>query len=719
MSSSTPDPAPRKSTPRATVLDVAHAAGVSVEAVLRVLNGQSDNDSTTLGIVSRAIADLGFVVTADTPGIIFDAVGIDLGTTRSAVSFVDQTGRTEMLRNADDEVFTPSVVFFEDDTRIVGREAVRRAAESPNQVVVEAKRDIGMDYLAEPICGQQVPPEAVQACILRTLRNDIKKQVGDNYAAVVTVPAYFDESRRTATIDSAKIAELNILDIVNEPTAAALAFGERLGYLTEKGQAKTNLHLMVYDLGGGTFDVTIVHLQPQKITTLATGGDMRLGGHDWDQRMVELIIRKLRIESEWSPNSPLGVEVRRRAVEAKHTLSTRQEVTVEFRIGETIHRCAITRDEFEDFTEDLLDRTSFTMRQVLSEANLKWSDLGRVLLVGGCTRMPMIHRLIETISGKPPDTVVNPDEAVARGAAIFAQHLLCKRGDSTAIDELTITDVNSHSLGIEGINMQTGRKENTHIIHRNTPLPHVVSRQFVTKMDDQQSVVIQVLEGESQTLDGCVPLGRAVIRNLPSGLKKGHPINVDYVYNTNGRLEVRGYIAGIGTDAVIELKRTKELSSQRLAAWRQIVCKSGGFSDFEAVLEATMSTPPATDDESIALTEEATVPEATVIDPTTAAAVDHGAPPEAARTLQDTMAPKQETTWEPSSATPIQRKKKSTGVGGVGIQVLGHVLFSGLGLIIGYYLLVFIRPDANFLNLSLPGMPAPVEVEQPLDPTAK
>lgn len=648
-------------------------------------------------------------------------IGIDLGTTRSAVSYIDESGRTAMVRNADDDVFTPSVVFFEDDSRIVGREAVRRAIQSPSQVAIEAKRHVGLEFLGDEICGKKVPPEAVQGCVLRSLRGDILRKLGSQYSAVVTVPAYFDETRRTATVNAAKIAELKLLDIVNEPTAAALAFGEKLGYLDESGAARTDLHVLVYDLGGGTFDVTIVRLEPQKITTVATGGDMRLGGFDWDKRLVELIAEKLKLDVNPDDlnSSELGVELRRLSIEAKHTLSNRARATVEFRLNGRDDHCTIDRQEFESRTRSLLERTSFTTRQTLSEANLTWTDINRVLLVGGSTRMPMVRELVEMIAGKSPDVVVNPDEAVARGAAIFARHTLAKAGFATSGGELTITDVNAHSLGIEGINTATGRKENTHVIPRNTPLPHVVTKKFVTKTDDQTSVVISVLEGEGRSLEGCLPLGRAVIRNLPRGLKKGHPIRVEYSYNTSGRLSVRGRVDGFGDDAIIELHRTRELSSGRLAAWKRVVCKDGGFSDFEAVLDNVLHDLHEEGFPEEDLCDEAPpddLPVAKPIGPEGPAATPYGAPLAAAVELHQHLdgpssqpavaVPVAEEPKAALKATPIRsgRAVRSKQKAKLLIQVAGHLVFSILGLFIGYWLLVWIRPDSNFLNLPLPGL---------------
>jgi hypothetical protein len=337
--------------------------------------------------------------------------------------------------------------------------------------------------------------------------------------------------------------------------------------------------------------------------------------------------------------------------------------------------------------------------------------------------MPIIGKVVHQLTGIEPEVSVNPDEAVARGAAIFAQHHLTKQGHPTAAGELTITDVNAHTLGIEGIDMGTGQKVNTHIIPRNTPLPHVVKRKFVTKKDDQTSVVILVREGQSESVDGAIPLGRAVIRNLPEGLLAGHPINVEYSYNSNGRLAVVASVPGQGEEAVIELKRTRDFSDLRLAAWKQVVCNDGGYEAFEAVLNEFPQDDSADDLGHIMNVLEEPIPEWTETDE---AALDFGAPPVAADMLKQARSgnfspppttPNSSNDSAPQlKPRPIRRRRKSSLM--AWIFGLGHIVASILGVAIGYYLLVYIRPEANFLNLDLPGLP-PAAATTPDDGSAQ
>ncbi|HEX5106552.1 MAG TPA: Hsp70 family protein, partial [Pirellulaceae bacterium] len=483
-------------------------------------------------------------------------VGIDLGTTHSAIARLDQTGRTVMVPNVDGLFLTPSVVLFDDAGIVVGREALKAIPVAAGRIARWVKRDMGSPSYSQPIGGHFLPPEAIQACILGQLRTDIERQLGTAYAPVITVPAFFDEPRRRATAEAAAMAGIPLLDIVNEPTAAALAFGEQLGYLDATGDAAEPLKLLVYDLGGGTFDVTIVDLRPGQIRALATDGDSMLGGYDWDRRLADFAAEEfLRTYGTDPRQDPLGLhQLLLSAEQAKLALSARQHATIRVTHNGKTREVPMTRESFEERTSDLLYRTSMTSRQVLASAGLRWSDLDRVLLVGGSTRMPMVRRMLLDLTGREPHGEVNPDEAVARGAAIYAGHLLRKRqpaapaaavsGAAPQPRQLEVTNVSAHSLGIDGYNVSLARRCNTVLIPRNSPLPARISRKFVTRKIGQHSIVVQVLEGESSRPEDCTRVGRLVIRNLPPGLPAGTPVKVTYEYGANGRLNVTAQLSG-------------------------------------------------------------------------------------------------------------------------------------------------------------------------------
>ena len=251
----------------------------------------------------------------------------------------------------------------------------------------------------------------------------------------------------------------------------------------------------------------------------------------------------------------------------------------------------IIREKFEELTADLLERTAYTIRQLLSAGGLQWNQISRLLLVGGSTRMPMVARMLQQLTGLIPDRTVNPDEAVARGAAIYANYLLASKEQGGPGAGFKVTNVNSHSLGIEGIEPETLRKINVILIPRNTPLPAKATERFMTKSEGQRSIVIRVLEGESRIPGECTAIGRTVLRDLPSGLPKGWPIEVTYEYGANGRLTVQGVVPGTHRQAVLDLERDVGLSNEGISRWKKAVGTSGGFDAFEGMLQEVLNLP--------------------------------------------------------------------------------------------------------------------------------
>jgi molecular chaperone DnaK len=513
------------------------------------------------------------------------AVGIDLGTSNSAVAWVNDSGRTEMVSNSEGDILTPSVVLFEDTEVIVGKEAKNAASVKPDRVAQWVKRDMGAPVYSRPIRGEYLPPEVIQACILRKLKADAIRALGSDIGAVITVPAYFDELRRKATADAGEMAGLNVLDIVNEPTAAALGFGEITGYLGGPGGTQPTMNVMVYDLGGGTFDATLLRLAPGDIRTLATDGDVQLGGHDWDSRLLNYVADSFQRLHGLDPRQEPAALNRLYSmiVEAKHTLSARNRASIRVDYQGRAGEILVTREQFEEITADLLERTAYTSRQLLAAAGLQWPDVSRVLLVGGSTRMPMVANVLQQVTGIGPERTVNPDEAVARGAAVYAHHLL--QGQAGGQSTFQVTNVNAHSLGVEGIDQGTLRKTNVILIPRNTPLPARFQETFATKVDNQQSIVVQVLEGESSLPSECTAIGRTVIRNLPPGLPKGWPVEVAFQYGANGRLTVRAVVPGTQSETVLEVERDTGLTHAGVSGWKQAVSALGPFAGFVSMTD--------------------------------------------------------------------------------------------------------------------------------------
>ncbi len=501
------------------------------------------------------------------------AVGIDLGTTFSVASKLDEHGRPITLANAEGDRVTPSVVLFDGQDVIVGKEALKAMATEADQVAECSKRDVGHRVFHKIFEGRQYPPEVIEAWILNKLRTDAAGQIGQFSKVVITVPAYFDEVRRKATQDAGYMAGLDVLDIINEPTAAAVSFGFQQGFLDPKGSSNAPQRILVYDLGGGTFDVTVMDIRGTEFTALATDGDVRLGGYDWDQRLVDLVaesfIREHYVDPREDPGAAgklwLGCE------DAKRTLSVRGKAVVACDCQGYSSRVEITKRQFEEATQDLLDRTRFTAEQTLKAAGLGWDDIERVLLVGGSTRMPMVRDMLQQISGKAPDASVAADEAVSHGAALRAGLLLAEsQGKPSAF---SIKNVNSHSLGVVGTDRLTKRRRNGILIPRNTTLPVTAKRTFRTSKAGQKSILVQIVEGESPSADDCTEIGKCTVRKLPPKLPAHSQIDVLFHYEPNGRLKVKVTVPETNRQVKTEIVRENSLSKEHMDGWRQYICQ--------------------------------------------------------------------------------------------------------------------------------------------------
>jgi molecular chaperone DnaK len=513
-----------------------------------------------------------FLLRANMPSTI--PIGIDLGTTFSVVAYLDGTGRPGTIPNSEGDLITPSVVLLDGTSAVVGKEAVKAAGMEPDKIADFAKRDMGSMFYSKKVNGEQLPPEVLQSLILEKLKKDAELKLGPIDKAVVTVPAFFNEPRRKATQDAAQLAGLQILDIINEPTAAAIAFGYQVGFLDSKGEARQKETILVYDLGGGTFDVTVMEIDGTDFTALATGGDVFLGGIDWDRRLADHIADKFREKHHgFDPRQDsAGIQrLLREAEDAKRTLSARDQVTITFEhVGQGI-RLPITRVEFEEMTADLLERTRFTIRSVLKEAGLRWSDLTRLLLVGGSSRMPMVQRLLEEESGMKVDRSLSPDEAVAHGAALYAG-LLIARGtpEAKAVKPaMRVRNVSSHDLGVLSKDPETGRPLNSVIIPRNTVLPITKGKRYRTAKKGQKNIVINVIEGGDSAGRNSTPIGRCTIRELPPDLPAGTIVDVFFTYGENGRLQVEGRLPELGKKAMLSIVRATGLNDAKLNEWGQ------------------------------------------------------------------------------------------------------------------------------------------------------
>lgn len=487
-------------------------------------------------------------------------IGIDLGTTYCAVAYVNKHGQVEIIPNREGERTTPSVVLFDEGVPLVGSIAKRSAVANPDNVVQFVKRKMG-DPTWEFLTDQEetYKPEEISAIILKRLKEDAESFLGEEVRdAVITVPAYFDDAKRKATQDAGQIAGLNVLRIINEPTAAALAYGLDKG---EKGQT-----ILVYDLGGGTFDVTIFKINKSTIDVIATHGDRSLGGFDWDNEIMKYLNEEFQKQggSNLFQDTTLLQDLRDKAETLKKTLSTKKQGKVFlFANGKNVS-LQLTLEKFQEITEDLLEKTSILMELVLEDAKLKWIDIDKTLLVGGSTKMLAVADLVEKVTGRKPSREVHPDEAVAIGAALQGALLQIKRGNSdlvelnekdsnnsatatTALKELSqidIKDVNSHSMGIIALDsdlFDKGIKKeiNSIVLEKNTTIPCSKSSPFRTTVNNQTQLSVRVTEGEVQDPSKVAIIGETVLNLTPRPI--GSPIEFSFEYNEDGIVHVKAY----------------------------------------------------------------------------------------------------------------------------------------------------------------------------------
>lgn len=505
------------------------------------------------------------------------AIGIDLGTTNTIVAVVNSAGNTEVLRTQEGESLIPSVVLLSDERAVVGREAELRGRAQPDRLAACVKQQLGQPYYNQRLGGESFPPEALEACILHAVKRQwFAQEEAPN--VVIAVPAHFRESQRHAVSMAAEMAGLNLLDLVDEPVAAALAFAEHtpmLGAFPAVAAAPPQF-VLVYDLGGYTFEASVLRVSPGKVELVASVRDSRLGGHDWDLRLADFLAEPFVRKGLGDPrNNPQLLDVLlQRAAQMKLSLSMRSHTAQHLSLTGQAHQFKLTREEFERMTDELVERTIKLCEQAMGEAQATWPDVRKVLLVGGATRMPMIRQRLTEFSGRPPADQVSPDEAVARGAALYAAALHQGRG---APPTLQVSTVSTHSLGIGGADQGTGRRINKILIPKGTPLPATVTREFVSGINSGHAVVFNVLEGENRDPAKCVTIGRVVLRDLPADMSEQWPIEVTYSYSATGRLTVQARVRY--TDRHVELVavRVGGVSQFHVARWKEAITAQGGM----------------------------------------------------------------------------------------------------------------------------------------------
>lgn len=507
-------------------------------------------------------------------------VGIDLGTTFCAIATLDERGNAVTLPNLEGEMLTPSAVLLDGQGgAVVGQAARDVALEQPENVALLIKRWMGHPRFGPKVAGQEFRPETLSAILLRKLVDDAQRRIGAVSKAVITVPAYFDDTRRKATKDAGRIAGLDVLDILDEPTAAALAYSFQsahnpLSLRPDDGLPVQEQTVLVYDLGGGTFDVTLVKLSQHRFESLAIEGDVRLGGKDWDDRIVDWMagkfLEKHGEDPRTDPHSLIALQSS--AERAKRTLSKLPQATLTATHAGKVLTLPLTRAEFETITRDLLTRTRLTTQEVMRRAKASWDQVNRILLVGGSTHMPMTGQMLAELSGKSPDNSLAVSEVVARGAAIHAGIVAARlRAASGQMEEderlaglgdIVEINVNSHSLGIE---IRRGEeRQNDILIPKNTQLPTSATRIYRTVSENQNRVRVKVLQGDAPQAEACISIGECWIEGLPPNLPKLTPVQVRCGVASNGLIEVTAQEMKSGKQARTEIHRASGLSEEEI-----------------------------------------------------------------------------------------------------------------------------------------------------------
>ncbi|MCI7125594.1 MAG: molecular chaperone DnaK [Agathobaculum sp.] len=479
-------------------------------------------------------------------------IGIDLGTTNSCVS-VMEGGEAVVIPNAEGARTTPSVVAFsKDGERMVGQVAKRQAVTNADRTIISIKRHMGTDYRVD-IDGKPYSPQEISAMILQKLKADAEAYLGQPVTqAVITVPAYFSDSQRQATKDAGKIAGLEVLRIINEPTAAALAYGV---------DKETEQKVMVYDLGGGTFDVSILDIGDGVLEVLATAGDTHLGGDDFDQRIIDWMVSEFKKSNgvDLSTDKMAMQRLKEAAEKAKIELSGMAQTSINQpyitadATGPKHLELTLTRAKFNELTADLVERTMGPVRQAMSDAGLSASDLAKVLLVGGSTRIPAVQEAVKGITGKEGFKGINPDECVAIGASIQGGVL------GGEVKDVLLLDVTPLSLGIE-----TQGGVCTRLIERNTTIPTKKSQIFSTAADNQPSVEIHILQGEREMASGNKTLGRFTLDGIAPAPRGVPQIEVTFDIDANGIVNVSAKDLGTGKEQKITITASTNLSKDEI-----------------------------------------------------------------------------------------------------------------------------------------------------------
>ncbi len=490
-------------------------------------------------------------------------IGIDLGTTNSAIAVVNEFGKAEIIPNKEGERITPSVVMFDDDQIIVGSIAKQSSVAEPDRTVSSIKTHMGSADFVFEYKGNEYKPEDISAMIIRKLIEDAESYLNEKITdVVITVPAYFNDSQRKSTIDSGRISGVNVSQIINEPTAAALTYGF---------DKTIDQKIMVYDLGGGTFDVTIMHINNGNYTVIASDGDRQLGGNNFDEKLMIYLNDKFKQQHDTDlfEDPVLIQDLRLKSENAKKVLSSKLSTTVYLSAKGKSARVTVTRKLFADLIDDFVTRTELLMNAVMTDSALDWKDIDQILLVGGSTRIPSVCDMIFRVTGKKPSTQVNPDEAVSLGAAIQAGMIVAKDQNENVNDmvrmkygAMNVSDVTAHSFGAITLD-EFDNKRNAIIIPKNSKIPVRKSQIFYTSSANQTQVKMVVIQGEDPDPEFCTTIGTTTLDFPPK--PENSPVIFNYEYDVNGIIHATAKDPDTGKKSEIQIAREGALTKDEIS----------------------------------------------------------------------------------------------------------------------------------------------------------
>ena len=553
------------------------------------------------------------------------AVGIDLGTTYSSLAYLDAQFVPCVMSDTSGHSVIPSAIYFDEQSIIVGDTALELAKQNGSRAVQFVKLHMGDDWRFT-VDGHVHSPESLSAIILAHLIREAEPQIGAVQDAVITVPAWFTEKRRRATEQAGRIAGLNVTGTLNEPMAAALAYGLHKAEDSKTGKPAAEKNVLVYDLGGGTFDVTLMRIAPTELVELATRGNRKLGGKDWDESLMKLVLEDFRRSKHAANRSALQAadrfseclaneaalpqlpaellnaffDLRLECERAKRRLSSTTKTAIPLRFTGLNHSAEIARSQFEAATDALVQSTRMTVETALDDAKLTWDRLDRIVLVGGSTHMPMVRQMLQQASGKPPDRGINPVTAVSLGAAIYAHQLETGRGPLTvplnkgevgsdpartnpavsvnagASPSPQVQFVTAHGIGIR--TASATKSVNNVLIHRNTSVPTTVSRRFRTKSDrvgPTSGIRVVVTQGDTPDASLAEILGTARITGIPPNDLPGQPVDITLAFDAQSRIHLHALYVNTGQSLALDLDVPGGLREEQVEQYRHLLVSSG------------------------------------------------------------------------------------------------------------------------------------------------